>query len=779
MNAELTTLDKLQSLRWQLLSSVLNNTFVVLTVFGSVFVMFLSELGLDTARIGVLLATLPLAGVMPVFLTGIIGRYGLKRTFMLAFLARKVILLPLLATPLVLTTWGLDIAFWFVLAVVMVFALLRAFSEASWFPWSQEVIPDRVRGKFSAITTIVCTLVGMAAVLGASFIIKTYPQWGLTRYLVLIGIGICAGIASAAAMIPVPGGAPNPDASGTGIRSALSALRDRAYLRFLTGLSLVMLGCAAVFTFIPLFMRTQVQLPADKVVLLDIGIYLGMLLSSYMWGWMADRFGSKPIMITGVIIMMILPILWSIMPRSQADSLYWAMGIAVLVGITTMAWNMGYGRYLFVSAVPADNRRAYLAVFYACQGIIGSIAPLVAGNVVKIFDQTVRHAGPFIIDRYTPLFAGMLILLGAGLAVLAGCRRAGAMPVGRFMGMFFQGHLFMALNSVIRYRFARDEAGRLASTEQMGNARSLVNTDELIEALRDPSFGVRYEAIMAIARSGRNTRLIDELVGILGGNQPELATLAAWALGRMGDHSAILPLREMLTSEYPLLRARCARSLARLQDRGCIPYLHAMLQEEHDAGVCLAYASSLGTLNAAEATPEIMHILREAQDDSIRDELALALAKLAGNEGRYMRLWHGAQADIGTASAQMLLGMHNELAACCRRAHEPATTINQCARAFATADMARAAELLIKIAGAVLERPIVQPREAILRECLQCLKRFGTDRDEYILLTLHTIRCVFRPPRVLVSKSYRHSRFMPRDGDTRLPGHTSTNGTDL
>jgi hypothetical protein len=73
--------------------------------------------------------------------------------------------------------------------------------------------------------------------------------------------------------------------------------------------------------------------------------------------------------------------------------------------------------------------------------------------------------------------------------------------MGQFAGIFFRGNPFMALESMIRYHYARDEQAAVLSTERLGQAKSLLNVDELLESLQDPRFNVRFEAIAAIGRS--------------------------------------------------------------------------------------------------------------------------------------------------------------------------------------------------------------------------------------------------------------------------------------
>ena len=64
MTHEPTTVEKLHKLPWAIASNAALAIFVQLTFFGSVFVLFLNELGLSTSQIGFVLSLLPFAGLL-------------------------------------------------------------------------------------------------------------------------------------------------------------------------------------------------------------------------------------------------------------------------------------------------------------------------------------------------------------------------------------------------------------------------------------------------------------------------------------------------------------------------------------------------------------------------------------------------------------------------------------------------------------------------------------------------------------------------------------------
>ena len=94
-----TTVEKLRALPWSILSNATNTIFSQFTWFGSTFVLFLSYLNMDKTQIGFLLSLIPFAGLVALFISNWVARFGFKRTYVVFFGLRKVVTIGLLATP--------------------------------------------------------------------------------------------------------------------------------------------------------------------------------------------------------------------------------------------------------------------------------------------------------------------------------------------------------------------------------------------------------------------------------------------------------------------------------------------------------------------------------------------------------------------------------------------------------------------------------------------------------------------------------------------------------
>ncbi len=427
---ELVEAANVRRLPWMLAGELLNSMFCVLTVFGATFTLFLDDLGLDKVRIGFLISLIPFSGIVAPFVARYVARFGFRRTFVLFWLLRKFAVAFLLLTPAILSRQGLNAAFAWVGLFIFLFAFCRSIAETAFYPWWQEIIPDRIRGKFSAIVSSIATIGELIATAAASYVMSRYT--GLQPYMVLIGVGVLLGLGAVALYARGPGGAPlSKETTKTAQRDEMrQALRDRNFLFSLGTLALISLGLSSVRSFIPLYTKEQVGLAAGVVVILGMGASLGSLLSSYLWGWLADRVGSKPVMFLGFGLIFLLPIFWFLVPRHQPWSAPLAMAISAFGGVANMAWVIGWARYLFVTAIPREKRTGYSAVYYAWSGLIGGTGPLVAGKLLQLAGGLQGQISGWAIDAYTPLFMLSVLFLASGGLLLRRMRDDAKEPLG-------------------------------------------------------------------------------------------------------------------------------------------------------------------------------------------------------------------------------------------------------------------------------------------------------------------------------------------------------------
>ena len=738
MSTYLTDAEKIRWLPWSIAHNAANSIFCTFTVFGAAFILFLDELGLSKTSIGFLLSMFPFFGILALFIAPAVARAGFKRTFIIFWSLRKIVIAFLLFTPYVLSRFGLHVTFIYVTGILLVFAICRAIGETAYYPWSREIVPDRMRGKYAAVNNAVSTVIGCVTVVIASYVIGHFK--GLTKFMILFAVGVPFGLISVWCSSFVPGGAPihSEQLETAHSKRMMNVLQDRNFLLFLAVIGMTLIS-VSFLSFVPLFAKERIGLSQGNVVLLQIGTLLGALASGYLWGWAADRYGSKPVMVSSLQMMAFLPLLWVLIPKHSVWSSSAAMGTSFLYGLIGIGWSVAGSRLLNVGIVPHEKRSEYMAIYSVWIGLVSGSGQLAAGRILDYCKHIEGKFFIFTLDPYTPIFTASLALMFLGVLLIRKVQADSCIPAGKFVGMFLRGNPFMAIQSLIRFNMAKEERTRVLVTEQLGQAKSPLNVTELLESLSDPSFNVRYEAIVSIARTRPDDKLVNSLIEILNGNNAELSTAAAWALGRIGSRKAIEPLRKTLVSKYPLLRTSSARALATLGDPYAIPILFDLFKNEQDDRLRVAYASALGTSKESGAISELLSFLRKTQDSDIQKELTLAIARIVGNEHYFIKFWRQMSQQIGTITSQAILSSMKKVKKPYADTCSFKKAADKCAEAFAKNDLTSGVALLSDFICSLPIERFGEPCASVLRDCASCLDEFGATRIEYIALSVHTI----------------------------------------
>ncbi len=746
MANEITNVEKMRSIPWRIGANSANTIFAQFTYFGSVFVLFLSQLGFSKTQIGFLLSLFPFFGLVALFISPTVARVGYKTTFLTFWGLRDIVTAFLLLTPWILANYGFDSTLIFVTLIVAIFALCRAIAETGWYPWAQDMIPNSMRGKFQATNEIFTTLIGLLAVFVAGFVIERSSEY--FGFSILIGMGVIFGLASVWAYSFIPGGKSEIPIESEQDRTnaLLEALKDKGFLSYLIGVGLVTLATVPMISFLPLFMQEQIGLSDGQVVVLQNGTLLGGLLSGYLWGWAADRYGRKPVMLWGVIIRIFLPISWVLMPRQSLSSLYIALGIAVFQGIANTSWLIGSNSILYVSIVPPEKKNNYMALYYAWIGLVGGFSQIIGGTILDYSQGLSGQLFNIELDPYLPLCLIGLSLPLLSLMVFRKVRDEGGVSLVEFTSLFLRGNPFLAMGSLIRFHLAKDEHSTVLVTEHLGRSKSRLTVDELLEALADPRFNVRFEAVVSISRMRPDPRLTEALVNILHGSELALSVVAAWALGRIGAPEALEPLHNSLDSKYRSIQVHSARALGALGDQQIAPLLIERLKNEDDKGLQMAFASALGQLQSIEAIDTILSILESTENEGARIELALALARIIGNEYGFIQLLRQVRLEMGTASSQAITAIKRKWQKQKRLSKDEKliTNLNKCAKLFGRNELTEGIKLLNEIIKSIPEENISEPGIIILKECICKIDEMGSEGIEYILLALHTLNSGLR-----------------------------------
>ena len=414
-------LKKYRALPWSYAHVGLNNFFYTWSFGGSVFLLFLSELGLPKDQIGVLLSFFPFAGLLALGIGPSVARWGRKRVFLLGYGLRKPVMAALLLLPWLLASLGYNFALAFLYIVILSVAILRAIAETAFFPWMQEFVPNEVRGKFGAILTIVNMATSLVALFIASQVIQRGA--GLPGYMLLLACGAAIGLAGVGLMGFVPGGAPVQKVEAQSSRAHLASLahtlKDRNFFNFLGGMGCYTLGAFVLSSFLPLYVKEQLGFLPSSVVLFDMASMAGGAAASIFSGVFADRIGSRPVMMPGLAASLLVSAGWLLAPLQSPIAAVLCGVLYFAYGAASTSASLGAGRLLFNKVIPMEKNTEYTSVYMAWAGLVGGAAPLLGGKILVSLAGWQVGNGFFTLDAFRLLF--VLSLFGfAGSVILYG-----------------------------------------------------------------------------------------------------------------------------------------------------------------------------------------------------------------------------------------------------------------------------------------------------------------------------------------------------------------------
>ena len=208
--------------------------------------------------------------------------------------------------------------------------------------------------------------------------------------------------------------------------------------------------------------------------------------------------------------------------------------------------------------------------------------------------------------------------------------------------------------AILRKALSRQEGPALANAARsLGKLGDIEALSPLIGTLENPDAGVREAAVEAISQLGDEA--VEPLASIFQspeGKSPDVLGEVALALGKLGNHQALIPLLGALGADEGSLRARAAEALGSLGERDAISALIDTLCASEGAvrrSAALALNElgdrswrlwiqgddddfkRLGRSDDPRAVDVLLSVLGQGPDSGLRSKIVDALGRLGGD----------------------------------------------------------------------------------------------------------------------------------------------------
>lgn len=310
-----------------------------------------------------------------------------------------------------------------------------AVNGVTWNAWMQDVVPQRLRGKYFGMRNQVLQVSMIVFLLSVSGL-TALLQGSLGAYMLLFGLALGVRVLSIFAMqrMATPGEATVGVASpGLGAQSRLGWAEqlqvlwaDKGLMRFI-GFGALMAFFVNLFgPFYPIFMYEELGLSVARANWILLFIPVGAAASFPAWGRLLDRYGNIPVMIVTLGLGQLFSLIWCVIDQTNLWLLY-------LVAAAAGMFSAGYGVGLFalmLKLMPPSARTLGVALFISLSSLAAAAAPPLGGYLITWakdygFDALAIYRMAFAVSPIASIF---------GILILRRVREENAARVGEVVG---------------------------------------------------------------------------------------------------------------------------------------------------------------------------------------------------------------------------------------------------------------------------------------------------------------------------------------------------------
>lgn len=491
--------------------------------------------------------------------------------------------------------------------------------------WLAELVPSTSRGWYFSRRTLVATAVGMVAGMAGGLALDGFENAGSEGmgFAVVFGAGVVCAIVSMAFFLRMKESVrknPVKVSARESFRSMAKPWQDKNFRLILIFSGLFMASQTYAGGFFTAFARESLKIDFTLLQLIAVMHALGTIGFVRTWGFLADKYGNKPILVLTTMGTVITPGVWLLCHPGAAVQnavillVFHIYNGIVWSGVTVTQLN------LFMSTAEPSERSSYLATALTTTAVFGGIAPILGSITMDSLREPLGAEGAF-----KTLFVIVMVMRVVSVMLLSGVREDGAVSIRQTIRQMRQVSLsgVRALSALSK---GADADRRLRAIGVVGRKRFSMATGELRKALTDPSPRIRREAAIALARMGGDDAAEALLAHVI--EHPELLDEeVVEALGRIPSPQTEKMLLELLNDPRSILRRSAAKTLGRIGSTAAVPHLIAAAQEEEDVEMRRAALQALRHLEANEAEPVIALALLDPHP-SVRVAAAEAVSEL-------------------------------------------------------------------------------------------------------------------------------------------------------
>jgi MFS family permease len=491
--------------------------------------------------------------------------------------------------------------------------------------WLAEMVPTNSRGWYFGRRNAILTVFGAAGGLVGAMLLDVFKGQGqyAIGFAVVFGLGlVCAAISMVfyLKMRDVPRQNPMAVSLASGIAQLRTPLVDRNFRKVLVFFVLFVGAQTFGGNLFSAFALETLDMPFTVLQLSSISIAVATVISAPLWGYLADRYGNKPILAILGVGLFLTPAMWLFM-HPGADFANAAILVAGHLFSGFIWGGIGVCQFnLLLATADARDRANYIGLGLAVQALVGAVSPLLGAELMFHLRQAIGAE-----MAYKAVFLTTMGLRLAAVFFLSPVREGGSISLRSTL----RDLRSVTPRGYVAFRqisHASDVATRETAMQDAASQNMSLAAEEIVKALHDPAPRIRRQAAAALARLG-DARAVEGLVHQLEEHPDLVEEETIEALGDIGRPEAVDVLTRYLNDPRAILRRAAAKALGKIGHASAIAPLVEAAGRLEDPDLRRASLQALRMLGALEGEAVITEALADPRP-SIRVAAAEAVAEL-------------------------------------------------------------------------------------------------------------------------------------------------------
>jgi MFS family permease len=422
--------------RARIITTAVIGVLLFYSMMRSVQVLFANKIGASPAVIGGVYSIYFLFSIVQIFAARWIQAYGKKKFLLPAYFINSAAPVILIMVPFVYRAWGTGAAVAAMSLTYVVYAISGQTAVSGWFPLIYDNVEEDKRGQFFGVMrtcwqiSSICYLVFIAFFLG--------KEAEFSNFQIVFAIGMCAGMMRIVLIRRTRESPPDRQILRFPVLKNLALPFKHRHFKFiLIYVFTISFGFSMLFAFVPYMTKNWLHFQ-DRFTMLfcEVGFLVGSIASVYLWGYLSDRFGSRPVYFLCNGGMVVTFLLWFFVEPDHTYVYFLIGGIIMLSGVFRAGFNLAYIRNA-MGTMPRRHAAIFLAATSMCMHLASGLGPIAGGLIIEHFRFINLRRGFFSFDEYKLLVVVAMMVVAAGLVVRQRIREEGSARTKDFLLFFF------------------------------------------------------------------------------------------------------------------------------------------------------------------------------------------------------------------------------------------------------------------------------------------------------------------------------------------------------